>query len=71
MSVDGTVNEYLGIGIEEVSTDKGKLGYQLTQELTIKKILSNNGMTDCNRKATPNSGKAPMVTNTDGDPARY
>ena len=50
---------------------KGKLGYQLTQELTIKKILSNNGMTDCNRKATPNSGKAPMVTNTDGDPARY
>ena len=71
MSVDGTVNEYLGIGIEEVSTDKGKLGYQLTQEGLIKKIFSTTGMTDCNVKATPTSGEAPLGTNPYGDPYRY
>ena len=63
MSVDGTFNEYLGIGIEEVSTDKGKLGYQLTQEGLIKKIFSTTGMTDCNGWSTPTSGEEPLVTN--------
>ena len=46
MSVDGTVTEYLEIRIKEVRTDKGKLGYQLTQEGLIKKTLLTTGITD-------------------------
>ena len=71
MSVDGTVIEYLGIGIGEVRTDKGKLGYQITQERIINKILSTSVMIDCNGKVNPNLGEAPLGTNTYGDPDRY
>ena len=67
MSVDSTVTEYLGIGIEDVSKSKGKLGYQITQEGPIKNILSTTGMTDCNVKATPTSGGTPLGTNLDVD----
>ena len=45
MSVDRTVTEYLGIGIEEVRTDKRRLGYKLTQEGIIKKTLSTTVIT--------------------------
>ena len=69
--MDGTIAEYLAIGIEDVRTYKGKLGYQITREGLNKNILSTTGMTECNRKATPKSGEAPLVTNPDGDPARY
>ena len=55
IGVDGTVTEYLGIVIEEVRTDKGNFGYQLTQEGLIKNILSTTGITDCNIKVTPTS----------------
>ena len=58
--MDGTFTEYLVIGIEEVKTDKGKLGYQLTQEGIIKKIVPSTGIVECNRKATPTSGEAPF-----------
>ena len=71
MSVDRTVTEYLGIGIEEVRTDKRRLGYKLTQEGIIKKTLSTTVITDCNVKATPTSGEAPLGINLDGDPDRY
>ena len=53
MSLDGTITKYPEIEIEEVRTDKGKLGYQLTQEGLIKKIHSTTGMTDYNRNANP------------------
>ena len=71
MSVDSTVTEKLGVLIEEVKTDKVKLGYQLTQEGLIINILSITVMTYCNRKATQTSGEAPLGTNPDGDPYRY
>ena len=71
MSVDSTVTEYLGIGIEDVSKSKGKLGYQITQEGPIKNILSTTGMTDCIGNFTLTSGEAPLGNNLDGDPARY
>ena len=35
MSVDGTVIENLGIGIEEFRTDEGKLGYQIKSFQTL------------------------------------
>ena len=71
MSVDGTVTEYLGIGIEKVRTDKGKLGYQLSQEGLIRNILSTIGMKDYNIKATPTSGESPLGTNPDSNPDMY
>ena len=71
MSVDGTVTEYLGIGIEEVRKDKGKLRYQITQEGLITNILSTTGITDYNGKATTTSGEAPLQTNLYDDPYSY
>ena len=56
MSVDSTVTENLGVLIEEVKTDKEKLGYHITQGRIIKEIRSTTGITDCNKKATPASG---------------
>ena len=71
MSWYGTVTEYLGIGIKEVNTDEGKLGYRLTHEGLIKKIFLTTVITDCSRNITPNSGEALLRNNPDGDPARY
>ena len=69
--MDGTVTEYLGIGIEEIKTYKGKLGYQLTQEGIIKKILSTTGMIDCNEKAIATPVENPLVNNPYGEPTRH
>ena len=66
----GTVTEYLVIRIEEVRTDKGKFGYQLTQEGLTKNILSTTGTAYFNRKATTTSGEAPLGYNQGSDPDR-
>ena len=70
MSVEGSVKEYLGIGIDTRTQEEGG-GFMLHQSGLIKKILAATDMVNCNGKKTPTSSDAPLGTNADGPPARY
>ena len=66
MTIEGTVQEFLGINIDHIENM-----WELTQMGLIQAVLKTAGMKDCNAKPTPGSrdGK-PLGSDKNGIPAR-
>ena len=70
MSVQGSFQEYLGIGIEKLPSSQGG-GFNLHQSVLIVKFLATTGMTDFNGKTTPTSSENPLGTNYNVNTTRF
>jgi hypothetical protein len=66
MTIEGTVQESLGINIDRIDNT-----WELTQMGLIQAVLKAAGMEDCNSKSTPDSGDGkPLGSDKNGIPAR-
>ena len=66
MTVEGTIQEFLGINLTRSGDE-----WHLTQEGLIQNVLKATGMTNCNSKPTPGSGDGkPLGSDKNGSPAR-